>query len=478
MSGVGLLGAVVLMAVPLWSGATGAAATRSSVPPGSPAGAAGLLARLASGAVEPLRMSARQGGSAAPAAASLACLTNLNPSVTNPQCYSVQQLRTAYDVTPLLDSGITGKGQTIVIIALSSLPTLRSDVHAFDQLWGLSDPRLNIVAPFGATPFIDEPSAFAAEEVEIAHAIAPGAAIDVVQSPGITDNDTTVEKQVSEWLKPLRYAIDRRLGSVIDDDWGIAGESCFDSAFFRYQHTLFQQARARHITVVAQSGFHGAGSFSCPSPAAPATVVVPVTKETSGFNDPLVTTVGGTTLHASVGTGAYQSETTWNEDSAGFGASGGGFSTVFPRPGYQDGIPGISGFRGEPDVAWDEAGEATLPVLFTFNGTLTSSASTTGGPAWAGLVALFDQYAGRPLGFLNQGLYRILNSSFYRQAFHDVTTGDNSVTGSDANGNPVPITGYSAGPGWDPVTGVGSPRAAVLAPLLKRYVHADDGSAM
>jgi subtilase family serine protease len=280
MSGVGLLGAVVLMAVPLWSGATiatAAAATPSPSPQASPAGIAGLLARLTPGAVEPLRPSARQGGPATPASADFPCLSNPNPSITNAQCYSVQQLRTAYDITPLLNSGITGKGQTIVIIALSSLPTLRSDVHAFDQVWGLSDPELTIIAPSGAPQFIDEPSAFAAEEVEIAHAIAPDAAINVVQSPALTDSDTTLEKQFYEWLKPLRYAIDRRLGNVIVDDWGIAGESCFDGAFFRYQHALLQEARARHVTVAAQSGFFGAGSFSCPSPAAPAPAVSPVT---------------------------------------------------------------------------------------------------------------------------------------------------------------------------------------------------------
>jgi len=86
-------------------------------------------------------------------------------------------------------------------------------------------------------------------------------------------------------------------------------------------------------------------------------------------------------------------------------------------------------------------------------------------PLWAAVIALADQYAGRHLGFVNPALYRIGRSTSYHQAFHDVTTGTNDV--------PFPAqtsTGYSAAPGWDPVTGWGSPNAQTLVPLLKRYV--------
>ena len=72
-----------------------------------------------------------------------------------------------------------------------------------------------------------------------------------------------------------------------------------------------------------------------------------------------------------------------------------------------------------------------------------------------------DQYAGHDLGFVNPALYCIGRSPAYRQAFHDISTGNNSVTVA-----PNTIAGYAAGPGWDPVTGWGSPDAQVLVPLL------------
>ena len=85
-------------------------------------------------------------------------------------------------------------------------------------------------------------------------------------------------------------------------------------------------------------------------------------------------------------------------------------------------------------------------------------------PLWAAIIALADQYAGRNLGFVNPALYQIGRSTYYHQAFHDVTTGSNTVTFPTQA-----ITGYQAAPGWDPVTGWGSPNAQVLVPLLARY---------
>ena len=79
-------------------------------------------------------------------------------------------------------------------------------------------------------------------------------------------------------------------------------------------------------------------------------------------------------------------------------------------------------------------------------------------------VALADQEAGHALGFVNPAIYQIATSSQYRQAFHDITTGNNTVTLEG-----VSITGYQAGPGWDPVTGWGTPDAQILIPLLAQY---------
>ena len=85
-------------------------------------------------------------------------------------------------------------------------------------------------------------------------------------------------------------------------------------------------------------------------------------------------------------------------------------------------------------------------------------------PFWAGLIALADQEAGHTLGFVNPAIYRIARSPRYHQAFHDVTTGNNTVALKG-----ITVTGYRAGSGWDPVTGWGTPDAQVLVPLLARY---------
>jgi subtilase family serine protease len=87
-------------------------------------------------------------------------------------------------------------------------------------------------------------------------------------------------------------------------------------------------------------------------------------------------------------------------------------------------------------------------------------------PLWAAVIALADQDAGHHLGFVNPAIYAIAHSLAYHRALHDVTTGDNSVfwpTGL--------FTGYTAAPGWDPVTGWGSPNAHTLVPLLAHPAH-------
>ena len=95
-------------------------------------------------------------------------------------------------------------------------------------------------------------------------------------------------------------------------------------------------------------------------------------------------------------------------------------------------------------------------------------------PLWTGIAALANQDAHRQLGFLNEALYRIGHSPRYHDAFHDITHGNNTVTLPSGK----QINGYSARPGWDPVTGWGSPNAHVLVPLLGKEVHPHDGQGL
>ena len=82
-------------------------------------------------------------------------------------------------------------------------------------------------------------------------------------------------------------------------------------------------------------------------------------------------------------------------------------------------------------------------------------------PLWGGLMAIANQMAGHPLGFINPALYKLATSSHYAQDFRDITAGDNSV-----NERGVNVMGYQAVPGWDPITGWGSPIAEKLLPDL------------
>ena len=121
-----------------------------------------------------------------------------------------------------------------------------------------------------------------------------------------------------------------------------------------------------------------------------------------------------------------------------------------------------------PDVAAD-ADPATGMTLAASESTgksvfFSASGTSAAAPLWAALIALADQYVGHPLGFVNPAIYRIGRSTSYHQAFHDITTGNNTVTFPHET-----ITGYQASPGWDPATGWGSPNAQALIPLLARY---------
>jgi subtilase family serine protease len=183
--------------------------------------------------------------------------------------------------------------------------------------------------------------------------------------------------------------------------------------------------------------------------------------------------VGGTSLTANPVTGAYISETAWNTPGLPPqpGASGGGFSHRFARPAYQDGVPGTGATRGVPDVAADGSGPTGMALAFSAPGgsyeLIGAGGTSAGAPFWAGLIALADQEAGHPLGFVNPAIYRIARGPPYQEAFHDITTGNNTVALTSTS-PPVTITGYQAGPGWDPVTGWGTPDAQVLIPLLAR----------
>lgn len=381
--------------------------------------------------------------------------------------YTPRQIRVAYGVQALLDRGIDGRGEVVVVPELGQTSTnppvtdIRRDMALFDSTYGLPAAKLSVVTSLmpSASPFLAGTEE--AEDTEIVHAIAPGATIAVVlvsQTAGASGANFTAAV-----VGLLRLSLSR--AAVISIS-GSFGEHFFSPAEVARLHQALQDAHDHHVTVVAASGDSGAASDLRSGSG-------PIKEVSLPASDPLVLAVGGTSLDADMTTGAYYGETAWNHvDSPGDSdASGGGFSHLFARPAYQEGVAGGRATRGMPDVAADANAATGMGVVSQGSPILPAGGTSAAAPLWAGIIALADQYAGHHLGFVNAAIYRVARGPLYHEAFHDVTTGDNSVL--------LPtklIAGYSATPGWDPVTGWGSPNAQVLVPLLAHEVRADDGS--
>lgn len=403
-------------------------------------------------------------------------------SVQLPLCYSPQQIRAAYGVQPLLNAGITGKGRIITIIDAFQSPTIRADLHRFDQFFGLKDPQLNILTPFGLTPFnAQDPAqtAFAGEislDVEWAHAMAPDATIDLVLA---NVKQETIQGELSALLQATRFAVKSNIGSVISQSFG-ASESCLGPAFLQASHRLFQLARAQHQTVFASAGDSGAGAIQCDANGNPVTLVQGVNYPAS---DPLVTSVGGTTLLAAKPSGAYIREATWNESRRGNGATGGGVSKQFALPTFQQNIVN-SNMRGASDISLVADPLTGVPVVTSslMPGTtliVPVGGTSIGAPVAAGMTALFDQAAGnKRLGFLNSAFYRVSQSAAYAQVFHDVKVGNNTFVFKTANGGVAKVTGFKAAIGWDAPTGIGTPNAMNLSALLPQIIKPNDGATL
>jgi subtilase family serine protease len=376
-------------------------------------------------------------------------------------CYSPQEMRKAYGMTSVINSGFTGSGQTIIIVDSFGSPTIAHDLHVFDKGFGLPDPpSLRVLAPLGTVAFNPNNSdqvGWAAEttlDVEWAHSLAPGASIVLMTSPV---SETEGVQGMPQFLQLEEYAINHHLGNIVSQSWGATENSLFTPAgrdVLNDFNAFYRQATNNGVTFFASSGDSGSANPDVNGHIYPFPTV--------GFpaSSPWVTAVGGTSLFAST-SGKYQSETVWNEGPTA-GATGGGISQYFKEPDYQrDTLPHsdkalLKGMRGLPDISYDADPNTGVLVYLSFAGVgapgyYIIGGTSAGSPQWAGIIADANQWAGRPLGFLNPALYRMGASGDASDDFHDITVGNNSQNG---------IPGYSAMPGWDASTGWGTPRGA------------------
>ena len=180
--------------------------------------------------------------------------------------------------------------------------------------------------------------------------------------------------------------------------------------------------------------------------------------------------------------GEYLGEMVWNESKSGEGATGGGFSALFPRPAFQDEVYSIKQMRGVPDIAYNSDPFTGFPVVTSsflpgVTIILPVGGTSAGAPQWAAVIALCDQIAGRRLGFLNSAFYQIAKDGLYARTFHDITIGNNAFTFQGEKGNLQTIPGFDAERGWDPATGLGTPKTARLSTILALARNTmDDGA--
>jgi hypothetical protein len=390
--------------------------------------------------------------------------TNVQPAVaSSPIIYQPYQIRIAYGI-----NGITfgstpgdGSGQTIAIVDLDNDPNIVGDLNTFDSTYRLTasgpylsaqygpassfltvyDQNGNVINPSTTTVPVDPTGGWEGEEsidVEWAHAIAPGAKIDVIEC----SSNLYTGAQTAAGLPGV---------SVVSMSFGTpeaetSNENSLDSIFTT-------PSGHQPVTFLAASGDTGApGGYPAYSPN--------------------VVAVGGTTLILNANN-TIQRETGWSTGSdAGTSwqnasqlASGGGVSQTETEPSYQKGVQ-TTGFRTIPDVAFDADPQTGVAIIDSFGGgTVDGNGTSLATPVWAGLVAIADQsrsLSGKAtLSSSSASQYQIQTALYGLPSsdFHDNLGGNNGTTTSGLVNPAI----------YNEITGLGSPVANLIVGGLSGY---------
>ena len=334
-------------------------------------------------------------------------------------------------------------GQTIGIIELGG-GYRTADITAYFKSLGQKTPTVTAVlvdkgknAPSTASSSDGEVML----DIEVAAAVAPGAKIVVYFTPntdqGFTDAISTAVHDTTN--KP----------SVISISWG-GPESSWTQQSMTALDAACQSAAALGITITVAAGDDGSTDG----------VTGSANHVDFPASSPHVLACGGTKL---IGSGStITSEVVWNETAAKEGATGGGVSTVFALPTWQasSGVPlaGTFAGRGVPDVAGD-ADPATGYEVRVDGQSMVIGGTSAVAPLWAGLIAVNNAKNTTTAGFLQPAIY----AAKAKSCFHDIVSGNNGA--------------FSAGPGWDACTGLGSPIGTSLVALLAAAASAGKASA-
>ena len=430
-------------------------------------------------------------------------------------CYEPFQLQKAYNLAPLFSKGVEGQGETIVIVDAFGSPSIASDLQTFDAQTGLPNPpSFRVITPEG--PITTTPSTCTSTfsptgpdlcsdyygwtdetslDVEWSHVMAPKASILLVETPMTETEGIYGFPQI---VAAENYVVDHHLGDVITQSFG-ANESTFASRGQIYSlRSAYVNAAQHGVTVLAASGDNGSTDDVC-DPASgcgnPDNVICCSAHRAIDWpsSDPLVTAVGGTQLHLNAQGGRTAPDSVWDDLSSTvgvtgpvytWGAGGGGHSTVFPRPSFQNGVAGVTGdSRSTPDIAMSAAVNGAVDFYDTTDPSVAGwgivGGTSEASPLFSGVVALADQVAGHSLGYLNPALYAMAQSGA-RDGIVPISQGTNTFTyclaadtesdGSCASSSDlVTVPGFSANGSYNDATGWGTVDAARFVPALARF---------
>ena len=402
--------------------------------------------------------------------------------------YTPQQIKGAYGI-----SGYDGSGQTVAVIDAYAAPTIVQDVNQWSINRGLptltANQLVQVVAPgtynHPEKGIAQDPQGWYGEEtldIEAVHGMAPAAKIVYVGAPNnFQDLDAA-----------LNYVVDRHVASIVTNSYGFRTE-ILPQGYIKPYESIILQGVVTGIGIYFSSGDNNDESL-----------VVGYTTTDWPASSPYVTAVGGTSLAVGASNN-YLFETAWGTKTSSWTGttwsptppgswlygSGGGVSRIFSEPSYQVGVVPKSVFtaqgrtgRAVPDIS--AVGDPNTGYLIgetqTFpNGTIAYSEYRIGGtslssPLVAGIMALADQAAGHPHGFANPLFYSLAGSAAFTDITHPSSTvavvRANYVNSIDASAGVVyrlrtmdQTLSLNASPGYDDVTGLGTPTSSFLSAL-------------
>ncbi|HEV2285095.1 MAG TPA: S53 family peptidase, partial [Steroidobacteraceae bacterium] len=429
-------------------------------------------------------------------------ITNSTPGTLAPCGYQPSDLQTAYNLTPLYQQHLDGRGMTIAIVDAYGSTTIANDAAVFSAAMGLPPINLTVIGtPTESNFSTDANAGWAAEttlDVEWVHAVAPGANIILVVTPTNSFNDLFTG-DLTAASQPGVVAISNSWSGF---DIGVAG----DSEFYSAVDGLLQAIGAAGISIDYSTGDYGDNSSQLgglytstgwPASSPFATGVGGVSVALDSHKHIAWQTSWGTQLTEIVDKISLGSPPLDVPNNEGFDAGGtGGFSDTYPKPFWQFGVPGNR--RGTPDISWVADPFTGVEIIYTADTAGDLSISVIGGtsvacPMFTALWGIATQRAHHLLGQAAPRLYRLPPWS---GAINDIVnfSSPNNVTGTimDTGGtNPIRSSELAAplnnqpqflsalynspfstrwfvidfgvdstlqtGPGWDTATGLGTP---------------------